>query len=151
MHLDDKFGNKSTAMKGATVRSACVKRVPYLSVSLSYVERHKGSHLGGQLSLSFRENANSGFCMLSHSPCIQVYKAKACIHSFRFLPIYLCVVEGCSWLVLRHNTAGFPAAAISLRLKEQFRLKEQIMDNLHLFQDAVSTVSLWMRSFPALG
>uniref|UniRef100_A0A673GCU2 C-type lectin domain-containing protein n=1 Tax=Sinocyclocheilus rhinocerous TaxID=307959 RepID=A0A673GCU2_9TELE len=33
---------------------------------------------------------------------------------------------------------------------EQFSLKEQITDDSRLFQDAVSSVSFWMRSFPLL-
>ena len=38
----------------------------------------------------------------------------------------------------------------ALRLKETV-LKEQITDDSRLFQDAVSSVSFWMRSFPVFG
>lgn len=72
---------------------------------------------------------------------------------FTTKPIHLCVERGLFLVSVTAQYSGVPAAVIPLGASTEraiFPLKEQIIDDLHLFQDAVSSVSFLMRLIPVL-
>ncbi len=102
------------------------------------------------------------FAYLSHSPCIRVYKGDMCVHWLDFCfgaewmrrvlistkPfIFVLFLVGVSVRSAESLSSAIPLGTSTKRANS----KRANHGRSHLFQDAVSSVSFWLRSFPVCG